>query len=482
MTEDAIKAQFGIDLNSGESLKVQLQEKLYRFVRTVPPGTRLPPERELVETLGISRVTVRNALVPLYEEGLLLRNSRNGTRVAPRSQPAAPQMGAFHQMALGTPWLDNPPVKLRFLLFENLPSQKLFWESVIDDFNQSQLECIIEPVWLPNNVSSSDMLDYLIKNPVDIFLFSNAFARELPQVAQALPQSLRNIKSDPQFLTELIEAVDCELFDYLVPLAFSDSSTFWNEELAEKCGLKDVAVRLQRGEQLQMIREVLPHLPEGCHAADHIWDYVAHQGLPDDGGNLDFLLPVLKDLAALRSAGPAFITEQKHPLEAVERFVAGQQLFLNSNITFLNMFPAPGFRWNYRPFTSLEGHYQMNGFVGIAISNSCADGSLAAKFIRHLMTDASQQKLADIRRIYPMRRQNFEKFVSIRFGFGKPEIRHYLETRRFFCYSDGHNETFLNFMVYQIRQELKKMMDGSYTPEKTLEVIRKKWKLKTLSR
>jgi GntR family transcriptional regulator len=46
------------------------------------PGSRLPPEREMCRTLGISRVTLRKALTALVEEGVLRATQGRGWYVA----------------------------------------------------------------------------------------------------------------------------------------------------------------------------------------------------------------------------------------------------------------------------------------------------------------------------------------------------------------------------------------------------------------
>lgn len=48
-------------------------------------GKTLPSEVELSKTLAISRTTVRQAIKKLVYEGILVRNKRAGTKVAPRS-------------------------------------------------------------------------------------------------------------------------------------------------------------------------------------------------------------------------------------------------------------------------------------------------------------------------------------------------------------------------------------------------------------
>ena len=58
----------------------------------LPPGTRLPAERELCGRLGIARSTLRHALVALSQSGHLhaIRGRGGGTFVADPQPPAAP--------------------------------------------------------------------------------------------------------------------------------------------------------------------------------------------------------------------------------------------------------------------------------------------------------------------------------------------------------------------------------------------------------
>ena len=53
------------------------------FTGELGPGDRLPPERELAERLGISRITLRLALKSLESTGFIVttRGARGGSRV-----------------------------------------------------------------------------------------------------------------------------------------------------------------------------------------------------------------------------------------------------------------------------------------------------------------------------------------------------------------------------------------------------------------
>ena len=59
----------------------QLREKITTGEYTI--DTPLPPERELVETYHVSRMTIRQAILELVNEGLLIRRRGIGTFVAP---------------------------------------------------------------------------------------------------------------------------------------------------------------------------------------------------------------------------------------------------------------------------------------------------------------------------------------------------------------------------------------------------------------
>jgi GntR family transcriptional regulator len=73
-----------LDKGSHLPLYVQLQEALTSQIGSgdVKPGDRLPSERELAGTLGISRITARLALDALLENGLVYREQGRGTFVA----------------------------------------------------------------------------------------------------------------------------------------------------------------------------------------------------------------------------------------------------------------------------------------------------------------------------------------------------------------------------------------------------------------
>jgi DNA-binding GntR family transcriptional regulator len=65
-------------------LYIQIAEGLLEQIESgaLAPGDRLPPERELSESLGVNRMTLRQALRVLETQGLLIRQQGSGTYVA----------------------------------------------------------------------------------------------------------------------------------------------------------------------------------------------------------------------------------------------------------------------------------------------------------------------------------------------------------------------------------------------------------------
>jgi GntR family transcriptional regulator len=70
-------------------------------------GEALPPERTLVEALGISRVTARRALLVLEEQGTIRRNRGAGTFVAPRFRQSLSRLGSFSSMVHARGYVAN---------------------------------------------------------------------------------------------------------------------------------------------------------------------------------------------------------------------------------------------------------------------------------------------------------------------------------------------------------------------------------------
>src|ERR1700694_5765560 len=77
-------------------IRNQLRKKIAEGVYNV--GDALPPERELVEIYQVSRMTIRQAILALVNEGILVRRKGIGTFVAsPKTEQALNSLTSFTQ-------------------------------------------------------------------------------------------------------------------------------------------------------------------------------------------------------------------------------------------------------------------------------------------------------------------------------------------------------------------------------------------------
>jgi GntR family transcriptional regulator len=85
MVLDRVRRDEGIDKNSPVPMYYQIMNLLREKIAEgeYPVDSTLPPERELVETYKVSRMTVRQAISELVNEGILVRRKGIGTFVAP---------------------------------------------------------------------------------------------------------------------------------------------------------------------------------------------------------------------------------------------------------------------------------------------------------------------------------------------------------------------------------------------------------------
>jgi GntR family transcriptional regulator len=86
-----------------EQDRAPLYQQLRRALRDAIGDNRLvadealPPERDLAEDLGVSRITVRKALEALVTEGLLVRRQGAGTFVAARVEKSFSTLSSFSE-------------------------------------------------------------------------------------------------------------------------------------------------------------------------------------------------------------------------------------------------------------------------------------------------------------------------------------------------------------------------------------------------
>ena len=81
-----------MEFQDGVSLRRQLEDALRVAIRSgrLPPGSALPPSRDLAEQLSVSRGVVVDSYAQLTTEGYLSARRGSGTRVAATAASGRP--------------------------------------------------------------------------------------------------------------------------------------------------------------------------------------------------------------------------------------------------------------------------------------------------------------------------------------------------------------------------------------------------------
>ena len=101
---------------------IQIAESLLDWIgkEKIKPGTRLPPERELSQSLGVNRATLRQALNILEEQGLIFRRQGQGTFVAePKIERQAGKLVPFTKSMQKKGYL----IEGRLIAFEKITTE-----------------------------------------------------------------------------------------------------------------------------------------------------------------------------------------------------------------------------------------------------------------------------------------------------------------------------------------------------------------------
>ncbi len=88
-----------LDEQGRAPLYQQLQRALRQAItdKRLPAQDALPPERDIAEALGVSRVTVRKAIDALVGEGLITRRQGAGTFIAARVEKSFSKLSSFSE-------------------------------------------------------------------------------------------------------------------------------------------------------------------------------------------------------------------------------------------------------------------------------------------------------------------------------------------------------------------------------------------------
>ena len=473
MTENRITELFGINPASSVPLRTQLERKLELFINSSVPGTVIPAERIMAKCLGISRVTVRNAITPFLASGAIVRHGRSGTAVAPRKVQTEVSV---NELAIGLPWHIQPVTTLKFLCYETLPEQRSFWEMAVDEFNAVHNNCQVEIVWLDKVLKGHAMLNFIAQNEIDVMLHSKMYELPLESFAVELPADLQNITENEEFLFRDIWVGDKNQFCFLLPFQIVFGRVFYNSDLAAKCGLENVSERLFNNEKVELMLEAMQKLDKSKMASSHIWCHLAYQGVMPQEKNLPQLVDVLEKMRVARHYNNAFMLSQTHSLDDAEKFINGDMLFFDGIYPQLQTVGRPSFNMKQQIALPSDSADKFAQYIGIAITSQCRNYEFAVDFLRILISDKVQKLIADIKNEFPVKKELCKYAAEKQCDLEPQQFEKVLQKTFLFQNIDSEKELSIYFYIFKCRDLLKKMMQDKISAEECAALIIQGWK------
>ena len=198
---------------SREAAVKQLRELIAS--ETYAPGDRLPPERELIVKLGLTRATLRKALETLEDEGRIWRHVGKGTFIS--SEAEASPVGALQELAR-----QITPIKMmraRIAIEPAITREAAINASshALARINDARMKAVNAPTW-DEYEEFDDLMHHQIALATDNMLLISLFD-QLNQVRRAVAwgsvvrASIRPPEDHPSFaehdrIAEAIEARD----------------------------------------------------------------------------------------------------------------------------------------------------------------------------------------------------------------------------------------------------------------------------------
>ncbi len=272
-----------IDAGNSKPLYLQIKEKVAEFIEDHPDNASFPSERQLADILQLNRRTIRKALAPFVEDGQLQRGPR-GTVINKGNISNYSSMDNMHPFTLS---LAKPmhfsKSNIKLLLYETMPYQIKFWQSVIKEFNDSQIEFKVEGVWPDPNGN-------LITNFWHEFQSGNYDLVHLPvsylwpeyvyQAMLHIPSELKKSLTDKNKFRSIsfCESVP-EMLEVAIPFCYSFSFMSWSKTHLDAMGVSNFNdfSSLSFDDKLRII---VDKLPEDVYLSSRFYDLVHDLGLP----------------------------------------------------------------------------------------------------------------------------------------------------------------------------------------------------------
>ncbi len=462
-----------------------LYERLHaacgKLIGDLPHRSEFPAERELAAALGINRNTLRRALAPYVESGILQRSNKGTFVHKPESAAAEPALpppvhpfwkNAFSVTPLAT------PRKLTIVLYENLPQQIEFWRRSFDEF-EALHGISVDAHWV--NVACATQAEYrrMIRDKeADVFQVMEASVDIDEAMRGELirpPEDVRSLLGTSDYIAPTFFELEDTAWQWTTPFYFSPWVDVVNLELAERYGLDTATVA--KGYSLnRILADAAERIPGNIRISSHIGGLQLANGFPVEmtperlRRHFRCWLNSIQDLRRRGESALQLRLDDNFDWEAPDSIAA----FCTGKL--LHMAIPSGFVRHWQPYWHFpvqialsgyesESHLPRNGF-SLGIHRNCLHQETAEEFLRFMLAEATQRQLAGLTGVIPMHRRAAEDFL--------PELDTTPEHREFILartreFSQQHRLWF--WSGYNIGPILRQLMEGRCTFDHCLDAI-----------
>jgi DNA-binding transcriptional regulator YhcF (GntR family) len=464
VTEEKILSNFNISKESMVPLYQQLQDQLESLIDKFPCGTRLPSERKLSEELEVDRGTIKKALNYFTSRGVIARRGARGTFI---QKDDSDYSFKIHPMALEKFDLKHSANELDFVLYENLPLEKDFWEKTVAFFNAQSQNTKINIQWLPQDVKRSNYKDYIKQVSPDIV--QTLVTPDIEDMLVPFSEDIYNQLSGEDYLGQCYGQANMKYLKKFAPIHFSPLVCAWNQTLAEKFGMKDTVSNFYENGIDTVFSTAARKLPNEINVSGHIWDRSFALGLPENPKdiNLKFFRQIFDAVSDCTKHPNLYLSRQEKRFEEMEMFIQSKSLFLlvYSSFMFMNSKPEDfdfDFKMAFFPMgKGMIQAYQMISSLGICCTSQ--KKSAAEEFIKFMISENVQRQIVSMFSA-PFMRKAWNAFVENGIINSQEQIDKIISSYRF-CPTETNSVYAMvdHFTAFGIRDIYASLADSKIT-------------------
>ena len=377
----------------------QVSAKLDGLVAESPGGSLFPSERDLSEAFSINRRTLRKALQPFVDKGVLERTTK-GTFVRKDDEGDWAAVHLFNMYSLTPP---KSPRTLKICMYQNYPLQKRAWERIARAFNRANAEGVqVEIDWLDKAVSSlGGFHEYLGQSGPDVVLLSHGpwSNRVIVDFADAMPSDIAGKVFSDDFLTNsMAPAMRAEAPGF-VPVMVSPPCNLWSRTAAGELGIEAEMDALKSGgSPIDVFKKVGgplagSPLKVSGHMGDLLWDIGVRNCGEEEVRN--FLRRNFEAAARLpENAGTWFsnpVTTCYYVFDSMELLRRRKTLFSGGLLMYASSLVASGGKEFDAALPEVAEDEKMISDISGFIVNAAAGNKEAAwAFVRFMVSEEAQ--------------------------------------------------------------------------------------------